>query len=644
MFLSLLIRRQLHVAVPYRSPSINKRVTGFSVKEELSEFLDCNSKTNITCSRLSNDEYRYTPFRQVINGHREAAERTILVQVKSQESADDLVNYCSTNFGRVKALHFHQNKNNVAFENFFLVEFDKTSSVSEAVLKHCHHSGSSKTSGNIPVYSPFLWFTGKLEGSTLNTHPVCTTPIFLPPKQISTDNELSEHLSQFSTLDEQMVALQSVQSMTSISTRIRFLACHQIELCLRGLFSKSMVLPFGSSVNSFGKRDSDLDMVVVLDSKEKSGSSRLMFQAKGSNHGGHRLQCQRYCDQISNMLQHFLPGCQDVQNILHARVPIVKYEQQLLGLECDLSVSSLSGFYMSELLYLFGELDWRVRPLVFTLRRWARDQGLIQNMRPTHLFTNFSITLLVIFFLQKKYGMLPPLQELQRLARPEDNITCDDGVRCNYLRDISGLHPSLNTHYHDDNLTLAQMLADFFNFFGHEFDYSSDAACVISGDIQPKRSNANSKISARNVRYFIDITNPLEPDLNVSANVQDHAVKKFRQKCDESLMRLCRLQDKSVNNIAEPKLMYLLSNHIPARIFSKTQEPAAAVETNDAPKLNLKLYSLYESNKDPKSDVPLSDDKMSKGQNVALEERETLQNNKKNQKSLKVRNFFKHKF
>jgi hypothetical protein len=30
------------------------------------------------------------------------------------------------------------------------------------------------------------------------------------------------------------------------------------------------------------------------------------------------------------------------------------------------------------------------------------------------------------------------------------------------------------------------------------------------------------------VKYFIDITNPLEPDLNVSANVQDHAVKKFK--------------------------------------------------------------------------------------------------------------------
>lgn len=71
---------------------------------------------------------------------------------------------------------------------------------------------------------------------------------------------------------------------------------------------------------------------------------------------------------------------------------------------------------MSEILYMFGELDKRVRPLIFTLRRWARDQGLIHDIRPTQFFTNFTITLMAIFFLQKKYKMLPPLAVLQQMA------------------------------------------------------------------------------------------------------------------------------------------------------------------------------------------------------------------------------------
>ena len=89
-------------------------------------------------------------------------------------------------------------------------------------------------------------------------------------------------------------------------------------------------------------------------------------------------------------------------------------------IQCRLFSSTIrnirSGFYMSELLYLYGELDRRVRPLMFTIRRWAKDQGLIQDRRPTSFFTNFSLTLMVLFFLQKKYQMLPPLRELQRLA------------------------------------------------------------------------------------------------------------------------------------------------------------------------------------------------------------------------------------
>ena len=77
---------------------------------------------------------------------------------------------------------------------------------------------------------------------------------------------------------------------------------------------------------------------------------------------------------------------------------------------------SRSGYDMSELLYLFGEMDHRVRPLVYVVRSWAKRNGLIENIRPTFLFTNFIITLMVVFFLQYKYAMLPSFATLQKLA------------------------------------------------------------------------------------------------------------------------------------------------------------------------------------------------------------------------------------
>jgi len=78
-----------------------------------------------------------------------------------------------------------------------------------------------------------------------------------------------------------------------------------------------------------------------------------------------------------------------------------------------------SAVYMSELLYVLGESDWRVRPLVFAVRRWAHSIGLT-NPTPGRWITNFSLTLLVLFYLQqhsKHQGpVLPTLSTMISLA------------------------------------------------------------------------------------------------------------------------------------------------------------------------------------------------------------------------------------
>lgn len=66
---------------------------------------------------------------------------------------------------------------------------------------------------------------------------------------------------------------------------------------------------------------------------------------------------------------------------------------------------------MSELLYLYGEINSNVRPLVFTIRQWAASVG-ITNSSPGHWISNFSLSLMVLFFLQSK-KILPSLNRLQ---------------------------------------------------------------------------------------------------------------------------------------------------------------------------------------------------------------------------------------
>lgn len=81
-------------------------------------------------------------------------------------------------------------------------------------------------------------------------------------------------------------------------------------------------------------------------------------------------------------------------------------------------MSYRSGVHMSDFLYIMGSLDYRVRPLIFTVKKWASEMGLT-NSSPGRWITNFSLTLLVIAFLQKPLNspaILPSLNQLIKLA------------------------------------------------------------------------------------------------------------------------------------------------------------------------------------------------------------------------------------
>ena len=98
-----------------------------------------------------------------------------------------------------------------------------------------------------------------------------------------------------------------------------------------------------------------------------------------------------------------------------------------------------SGYFMSEILYLYGELDARVRPLVFFIRRWAKAMNIIEEVRPTLKPTNFTITLMVLFFLQQK-EMLPAFAVLKANAgkeilgwRPTRTLVCNNNALIHYI-------------------------------------------------------------------------------------------------------------------------------------------------------------------------------------------------------------------
>jgi poly(A) RNA polymerase len=69
---------------------------------------------------------------------------------------------------------------------------------------------------------------------------------------------------------------------------------------------------------------------------------------------------------------------------------------------------------MSELLYMYGEMDWRVRPLIFTIKSWAKNCSLTKDIAGPWI-TNFALSLMVLFFFQQ-LQILPSLDLLQSCA------------------------------------------------------------------------------------------------------------------------------------------------------------------------------------------------------------------------------------
>ncbi|CAH0381406.1 unnamed protein product [Bemisia tabaci] len=455
----------------------------------------------------------YVCFDDMIAARRAEASRSILVQVQSETSLPDLYNYCCK-FGNIKMLHYYSCGQN----NFILIEFSETESV-KAVLEFGTHL---ETEPVIPVRSPLLWFrTNKKKIKNLsradNVISAGSIPYSSQNLQMPDNEELLRLLRDCETVSDQMMTLYLHSKLNDIGSRLRFLTARQIELMLCGVFPHIQAIPFGSSVNSYGKLGCDLDLSLLLDDITVNNNSRLVFQAK--TRLNKRTSVQRQMEVVADLIQLLLPGCSHVRKILQARVPIVKFNQDLTFIECDLSTDNTAAIYMSELLYLLGYIDWRVRPLVFTVRWWAKEVMLTNSPHPGHWITNFSLTLLVIFFLQRE-NILPSLDFLMKTAGPEDDRVTEDGINCTFLRDLS----KLPQPEQKNSKSLAELLLRFFEFYS-TFDFATKAVSI----------NLGTTINKPEPVAPMFIINPLERLLNVTKNMNFEETARLRIEAKNAL-------------------------------------------------------------------------------------------------------------
>ncbi|XP_078285737.1 poly(A) RNA polymerase, mitochondrial isoform X2 [Rhinoraja longicauda] len=318
-------------------------------------------------------------------------------------------------------------------------------------------------------------------------------------------------------IDEQLYTVLQEMQLTEENTRLRFLVCSLLKEIAAAYFPECSIRPFGSTVNNFGKMGCDLDMFLDLDgisgrNKTKpDGAFSVEYQTKRV--ASERVATQSILSVIGECIDQFAPGCTGMQKILNARCPLVRFSHQPSGFQCDLTANNRIAMRSTELLYIYSTIDPRVRALVFGIRCWARVQGITSSI-PGAWITNFSLTMMVLFLLQRRNPpIIPTLDQLKDQA--ENDVHIIESHDCTFVSDYK-MKPSQNTE------TLEDLLQDFFEFYG-SFAFNKMSINIRKGKEQNKPEASP-----------LHIQNPFEQALNVSKNVNQTQLDRFVSAARES--------------------------------------------------------------------------------------------------------------
>ncbi|PIK54337.1 putative max-like protein X [Apostichopus japonicus] len=292
-----------------------------------------------------------------------------------------------------------------------------------------------------------------------------------------------------------------------------------MEEAFRNILPNCTLYPFGSTVNTFGKRSCDIDMYLdrgteagmVPISQGKAGY-KLTYDRLAAH--SERVAAQTTLSTLASFLRNHVPHCGYVIRILNATCPLVKFKHRATGLSCDLTGDNSLALKSSELLYIYGQLDPRVRPLIFLVRS------------PSVVVT---------------------MNQLSKLAEDTESQPVI-GNGCKLVSDLNKVPPSAN----EENLE--QLLREFFQFLC-SFSFQRQGVSVRRGEPFP---NIDENVP-------LHIENPLETDLNTSKNVSQKLLTLMQTHAKDALkmMEDPTFQKSDDGNIPWGlPLMFLLPSHM----------------------------------------------------------------------------------
>lgn len=298
---------------------------------------------------------------------------------------------------------------------------------------------------------------------------------------------------------------------------------------------------FGSCVNGFGTRKSDVDLVVVPEDLEDLEWFGELYRTAESQ--------KRASQDFLYHLQQLLPGEIGSELVKHARIPVLKISKfpvsPAITVAVDISFFNPVALNNSLLLRRFCCLDRHVYLLGHLVKLWAKTQNLVSHEDNEFSYpSSYAWILMCMHFLQIRLGAVPSLIGKSRRAQ---EIW---GCRSSFYLPTEIADPfAAMAEWQNSNPLHAKLPRTSFSLFSRfmEFLVFDSESVVMDLRQQAKTRDA-----------VITVIDPIETTRAVTRNVQPDSWRTVKNIALSTLAR--------INTISSPAEFYaVLTEAVPVR-------------------------------------------------------------------------------
>jgi len=299
-------------------------------------------------------------------------------------------------------------------------------------------------------------------------------------------------------LSAQLEELASTLQPAAADTARQTACFERVRAMVTKEWPDAQLLMYGSCANGFGGHSSDIDTCLALRWADSADRKRTVVQ------------------RIAELAEQ--AGCRDVVALTHARMPVAKMVEGSTGVACDICVNNFLAVFNTRLLRDYAAVDPRLRALGYAVKHWAKRRCV--NEPYTGTLSSYCYILMCIHLLQTRS---PPVLPCLQSMTPHTFTRDVEGLRCGYYDDVRALQGwgGRNTQ------SLAQLLADFFDYWAHGHDYGGSVASVrVGGFIGKRRKGWTTRVGTE--RHLICIEDPFEVSHDLGRVVDKRSINVLR--------------------------------------------------------------------------------------------------------------------